>query len=63
MQELWRMRGEELVHTDLLLGQFGIVAITGGMLRHPHFEAMRMGIGKDTLMVRCWCRETFKTVT
>jgi large subunit ribosomal protein L16 len=41
------MRGEETVHTNLLLEQFGIVAITGGMLRHPHFEVMRLGIGKN----------------
>jgi len=46
-KELWRMRGEELVHTDLQLNQFGIVALNGGMLRHPHFEVMRMGIGRQ----------------
>ena len=45
------MRGEETVHTDLLLNQFGIVALTGGMLRHPHFEVMRFGIGKSFLLI------------
>ena len=50
------MRGEETVHTDLLLNQFGIVALTGGMLRHPHFEVMRFGIGKSFLLFffRSW---------
>jgi len=46
-KELWRMKGEERVHTDLQLNQFGIVAINGGMLRHPHFEMMRMNIGRQ----------------
>merc|ERR1719391_362189 len=45
-KELWRMRGEESVHTNLQLDQFGIVALSGGMLRHPHFEVMRLGIGR-----------------
>ena len=27
--------------------QFGIIALNGGMLRHPHFEVMRMGIGRS----------------
>ena len=45
------MRGEETVHTDLQLNQFGIVALTGGMLRHPHFEVMRFGIGKSFLLI------------
>jgi large subunit ribosomal protein L16 len=47
------MRGEETVHTNLLLEQFGIVAITGGMLRHPHFEVMRLGIGKNLFSFYC----------
>ena len=38
-----------MVHTDLLLNQFAIVAITGGMLRHPHFEVLRMGIGENNV--------------
>jgi len=45
-KELWRMMGEERVHKDLLLGQFGIVSLTGGMLLHKHFEVMRMGVGR-----------------
>ncbi|QQP39185.1 39S ribosomal protein L16_ mitochondrial, partial [Caligus rogercresseyi] len=43
--ELFRMRGEELVHTELLLGQFGIMALSGGALKNGHFEMMRMGVG------------------
>jgi len=45
-KELWRMMGEERVHNQLVLDQFGIVALTGGMLKHKHFEVMRMGIGR-----------------
>eukprot|EP00088_Acartia_fossae_P065168 TRINITY_DN80302_c0_g1_i1.p1 TRINITY_DN80302_c0_g1~~TRINITY_DN80302_c0_g1_i1.p1 ORF type:complete len:287 (+),score=54.22 TRINITY_DN80302_c0_g1_i1:48-908(+) len=46
-KEMWRMRGEELVNTELKLGQFGIVALHGGMLKHEHFETMRMGFGRQ----------------
>jgi len=45
-KELWRLMGEERVHTELTLGQFGIVALAGGMLRHKHFEVMRMALGR-----------------
>jgi len=45
-RELWRMMGEEKVHNDLLLGQFGIIALTGGMIFHKHFEVLRMGVGR-----------------
>jgi len=45
-KELWRMMGEERVHNDLLLEQYGIVALTGGMLKHKHFEVLRMGVGR-----------------
>jgi len=45
-KELWRMLGEERVHNDLLLDQFAIVAMTGGMLKHKHFEVIRMGVGR-----------------
>jgi len=53
-KELWRMKGEELVHTELQLGQFGIIALNGGMLRHPHFEAMRLGIGRHVKLNDCF---------
>ncbi|XP_040574750.1 large ribosomal subunit protein uL16m [Lepeophtheirus salmonis] len=43
--ELFRMRGEELVHNDLILGQYGIMALSGGSLKHGHFEMMRTGVG------------------
>jgi len=46
-KELWRMRGEETVHTDLKLGQFGIVALTGGMLKFKQFEAVRLAVGRQ----------------
>lgn len=51
-KELWRMRGEETVHTDLKLGQFGIVALTGGMLKFKQFEAIRMAVGRQLKPVR-----------
>jgi hypothetical protein len=41
------MRGEETVHTDLKLGQFGIVALTGGMLKFKQFEAVRLAVGRQ----------------
>ena len=40
------MRGEETVHTDFKLGQFGIVAVAGGMLKYKQFEAIRLLAGK-----------------
>jgi len=45
-KELWRMRGEELVNNELQLNQFAIVALNGGLLKHHHFEMMRMGVGR-----------------
>jgi len=45
-RELWRMKGEEQVHNELLLGQYGIVALGGGMLKQKHFEVMRLGLGR-----------------
>merc|ERR1712059_221487 len=45
-KELWRMMGEEKVHNDLILDQYAIVALTGGMLKHQHFEVMRMAVGR-----------------
>lgn len=45
-KEMWRMMGEEKTHNELTLGQFGIVAITGGMMKHKNFDVLRLGIGK-----------------
>lgn len=45
-KEMWRMMGEEKVHCDLNLGQYGIVALTGGMMKSKNFDVMRLGIGK-----------------
>jgi len=45
-KELWRMMGEEKIHNELQLNQFAIVALTGGMVKHKHFEIMRMKIGR-----------------
>ena len=35
------MRGEEKIHTELLVGQFGVVAVHGGLIQHSTFEAIR----------------------
>ncbi|XP_026277717.1 39S ribosomal protein L16, mitochondrial [Frankliniella occidentalis] len=40
------MRGPEEVHNALLHEQFGIMALTGGRLKHSHLEMLRMKIGK-----------------
>lgn len=39
-KELWRMRGEEMTHNKLMLGQYGIIAIHGGALKWKHFQIM-----------------------
>ena len=41
------MRGEELYNTELTLNQFGIVALTGGMLNSKHFDAIRLSVGRN----------------
>ena len=40
-KDLYRIQGEELVHNKLLLGQFGIVAVSGGQMKHQHFDILR----------------------
>ena len=45
-KELWRMMGEERVNNELILKQYGIIALAGGMLMHRHFEVMRLAIGR-----------------
>ena len=40
------MRGPETVHNQLLHKQYGIVAVTGGKLRHGHMEMIRMTLGR-----------------
>jgi len=45
-KEMWRMMGEERVHNQLVLQQYGIVALTGGMLKSSHFEVMRLAVGR-----------------
>ena len=40
-KEHYRMRGEEMVHTDLILGQFGIIAVHGGAIRTATFDTVR----------------------
>lgn len=45
-RETYRMLGEEKVHTDLLLGQFGIVAVHGGAIKHATLETIRNYTGR-----------------
>ena len=41
-----RMMGEETIHTDLQLGQFGIVAVHGGMIKAATLETIRLYTGR-----------------
>jgi hypothetical protein len=45
-REMYRMMGEERVHTQLLLGQYAIVAIHGGLMKQQNFEVMRNYISR-----------------
>lgn len=40
------MRGPELVHNFLLHKQYGIIALQGGRMKYPHFEMVRLCIGR-----------------
>jgi len=40
-REDYRLMGEERIHTDLQLGQFGVVAVHGGLITTNTFEAIR----------------------
>ena len=39
--EQWRYYGEEKTHNQLVLGQYGIVAISAGKMERKHFELIR----------------------
>ena len=39
--EQWRYYGEEKTHTQLILGQYGIVALSAGKMERKHFEMIR----------------------
>ena len=41
-----RMMGEETIHTDLQMGQFGIVAVHGGMIKAATLETIRNYTGR-----------------
>ena len=40
------MMGEETIHTDLQMGQFGIVAVHGGMIKAATLETIRLYTGR-----------------
>ena len=46
------MRGPELVHNKLIHKQYAIVALSGGQLKHGHFEMMRSTINRKLDMTR-----------
>lgn len=45
-REDYRMKGEEKVHTELMLGQFGIVSVHGGFIKSQTFETIRNYTGR-----------------
>ena len=45
-KEHFRMRGEEMVHTDLLIGQFAIIAVHGGAIKLSTFDTIRNYLGR-----------------
>merc|ERR1712179_800146 len=44
MKAIHLIRGEEEVHKDLILQQYGIIALRGGYLRWGHLEMIRLGL-------------------
>ena len=44
--ETWRFYGEEKTHNRLILGQYGIVAISAGAMKRNHFEFIRNKFNK-----------------
>lgn len=40
------MRGPEPVHNFLIHKQYGVIATQGGRMKHPHFEMVRLSIGR-----------------
>ncbi|CAH2232735.1 jg15483 [Pararge aegeria aegeria] len=46
------MRGPEQLHNTLQLKQYGIVATSGGRLRHEHFEMARLQVARRLDMKR-----------
>lgn len=45
-REMYRVMGEEQIHTDLLFGQFGIVAVHGGLIKQATFDSIRLYTGR-----------------
>lgn len=45
-REHWRLQGEETIQTKLQMEQFGIVALSGGLMKHEHFEVLRNDINR-----------------
>jgi len=45
-REMYRIMGEEQIHTDLIMGQFGIVAVHGGMIKSATFDTIRLYTGR-----------------
>ena len=45
-KELYRYMGEENVHTELLLKQYGIVAVSGGGVKLKHYDTLKNKINR-----------------
>jgi len=54
-RESYRMRGEEKVHTDLWFGQYGIVAVHGGMVKTDSFDTIRSYTLKNEKTQKLFC--------
>ncbi|XP_022102186.1 39S ribosomal protein L16, mitochondrial-like [Acanthaster planci] len=55
-KQLIQIRGPSEVANKLKLGQYGIVARSGGYLRHGHFEMMRLTINRSLDSTRMFAR-------
>jgi len=53
-REMYRVMGEEQIHTDLIMGQYGIVAIHGGMIKSSTFDAIRLYTGRKLKKGNCF---------
>ena len=51
---MYRQMGEEQIHTDLIMGQYGIVAIHGGMIKSSTFDAIRLYTGRKLKKGNCF---------
>ncbi len=46
---MYRILGEERIHNELILGQYGLVAVYGGYMKQVNFEVLRRYIGQKLI--------------